>query len=129
MTGELINTDGIGTALVYIADKIGVTVAQMYEIYVHAQQTMAFVQIVFILIWFIVVFGVILITHLYIKKDASASDEDKVLVPITFGAGAAIVMFFILIALYFPLIAYMCPDYTGLKSLMSDIGQIASFIK
>jgi hypothetical protein len=32
-------------------------------------------------------------------------------------------------ALYNPLLAYMCPDYTALKSLMSDVVDIAGVIK
>jgi hypothetical protein len=61
---SLINTDGLGTALTYIADKIGITVEQMYRIYVAAQFTQAVLQIIFILIWAIAV--IIVVKKIYV---------------------------------------------------------------
>jgi cytochrome bd-type quinol oxidase subunit 1 len=128
MSGELINMDGIGNALVYIADKIGITVAQMYEIYVTAQATMAILQIVMIIICVVAMIIAGASTYSYFKKSGSSFDDiilGTIIISVIVGVAVAIIM----AALYNPLLAYMCPDYTALKSLMSDVVDIAGVIK
>lgn len=136
MTEELINMDGIGNAAIYIADKLGITIAQMYEIYVRAQVTMALIQIVMIMIWCIVF--IILLTKIskLTNKIFKITDEDKkyhegsILMAyiITF----VVCMFVIAIVLnllYDPILALMCPEYTGLKLLLKDIINVANALK
>lgn len=132
MTEELINMDGIGNALVYIADKIGITVAQMYEIYVKAQAMMALLQIVMILAIIGISISVFLICYFYaINKIFSdiKSDSDRFLASAFIAFIAFIASGFIMAMLYTPLLAYLCPEYTALKSLMGDIGNIASILR
>jgi len=134
MTEELINTDGLGTALVYIADKIGITVEQMYHIYVSAQFTMAVTQIVFILIWAVSTIIILKIAYDRNKgdlKDTShfGNNDSAILkVFICTAVGSAFIGS-ILLFLYGPVIAIFCPDYMALQSLMEDIGKIASILK
>lgn len=129
MAGELINMDGLGTALVYIADKIGITVAQMYDIYLKAQATMALLQIVMIITCVIVLIGVMIISYLLLKKQKETDEATLVFVPLILGIIAFVIVSIICMALYNPLIAYMCPEYTALKSLMYDITSVANMIK
>jgi len=139
MAGELINMDGVGTALISIADKIGITVMQMYNIYVYAQATMALVQIVMIIIWFICTFGAMVIAFTYAHKlddDESIKKTNKadriyvaLCVALLVGAVVGIIVTAILAVLYIPVIAIMCPEYTALKSLMNDVVSVAISLK
>lgn len=131
MTEELINMDGIGNALVYIADKIGVSVAQMYEIYVKAQATMALLQIALILIVIGVSIGIFLLFYFYAAKkmDDTLNDTDRFLLSGMISIVSLVIMAFICSALYYPLLAYFCPEYTALQSLMQDIGNIAKVLR
>jgi len=136
MAGELINMDGVGTALISIADKIGITVMQMYNIYVYAQATMALVQIVMIIIWFICTFGAMVIAFTYAHKlddDESIKKTNKaefrICVALLVGAVVGIIVTAILAVLYIPVIAIMCPEYTALKSLMNDVVSVAISLK
>jgi hypothetical protein len=129
MAGELINTDGLGTALVYIADKIGITVAQMYDIYVKAQAAMAIVQIIMILLWVVVVSIVAIFVYSNFKKDNKDDMFAVITVTLMSTIIIGIVLAGVLAFLYNPIIAYMCPEYMALKSLMSDISHIATILK
>jgi len=135
MAGELINMDGVGTALISIADKIGITVMQMYNIYVYAQATMALVQIVMIIIWIICTFGAMVIAFTYAHKlddDESikkTNKADRICVALLVGAVVGIIVTAILAVLYIPVIAIMCPEYTALKSLMNDVVSVAISLK
>ena len=131
MTGELINTDGLGTVLIYIADKLGLTVEQMYKIYVHAQASMAIIQIAMICVWVVVVIITLKVTFWYCKKNCNngVSSFDIIAVSIIITIVIAVILAFILDILYNPIIAYMCPEYTALKSLMNDIGNIAQILR
>ena len=128
MTGELINTDGLGTALIYIADKLGLTVEQMYKIYVHAQVSIAIIQITMICIWVVAVIITVKVTYWYCKKDSNTM-RDIIEASIIVTIIIAVILTFILVILYNPIIAYMCPEYTALRSLMNDIGNIAQILR
>lgn len=131
MTGELINMDGIGTVLMSISDKLGITLVQMYEIYYRAQFTMAVIQIVFILIWCIIVSYILY----YVYKVRSETDRSRLndlplgveMLIITAIVGA--VSGILLLLLYDPVVAIFCPDYTALRSLMSDVCNIMKAVK
>lgn len=131
MTGELINMDGIGTALMSISDKLGITLVQMYEIYYRAQFAMAVIQIVFILIWCIIVSYILY----YVYKVRSETDRSRLndlplgveMLIITAIVGA--VSGILLLLLYDPVVAIFCPDYTALRSLMSDVCNIMKAVK
>jgi len=138
MTEELINTDGIGTALVYIADKIGITVEQMYHIYVGAQVTMATVQIVMIATWFIVVALTIVFVYMFGMRSEKQEHPDRnkdayqfdvIVVSVSVGTIVGILLALVLAFMYVPIIAYLCPEYTALKSLMSDLSTITNILK
>lgn len=129
MAGELINMDGLGTALVYIADKIGITVAQMYDIYFRAQAAMAILQIVMVLVSVIVLVGVMAISYILLKKQKETDEATLVFVPLVLGIIAFVIVAVICMALYNPLLAYMCPEYTALKSLMYDITSVANLVR
>jgi uncharacterized membrane protein YagU involved in acid resistance len=129
MTGELINTDGFGTALIYIADKLGLTVDQMYKIYVHAQASMAITQIILICLWVVIVSITFIVTYSHLlKKNCKIDPAETVFFSFVVIIVIAVISAFVLLALYHPIIAYMCPEYTALKSLMNDIGSIIKIL-
>jgi uncharacterized membrane protein YidH (DUF202 family) len=128
---SLINTDGLGTALTYIADKIGITVEQMYRIYVAAQFTQAVLQIIFILIWAIAV--IIVVKKIYVWQmsiHTERYDRDTGIL-LTFLGSVIVIVFvsLILSVIYDASVAILCPEYTALQSLMKDIVNIATKLK
>jgi cytochrome b subunit of formate dehydrogenase len=128
MSGELINMDGLGNALIYIADKIGLTVNQMYDIYVNAQATMAILQIVMVIICVLAMIVSGIVVYIYFKKNGSSCDDSilaSIILAIVIGGITTVIM----VALYNPLLAYMCPEYTALKSLVYDMTNIANVLK
>jgi amino acid transporter len=136
MTNELINIDGIGMALISIADKIGITVMQMYNIYVYAQATLALVQIAMIVIWIICTFGAMVIAFKYAHKLVNDDEDvkkiqtsDRICVTLILGMVVSVLVAVILVGLYNPVIAFMCPEYTALKSLMNDVVSVAISLK
>lgn len=127
MSGELINTDGLGSALMYIADKLNITLQQMYEIYARAQFFMGIVQIAMILIWCIVMIVVFVLITKYLKlitKSDSIFEFDVMMPTLMAMLIVGSVFGVILTFLYNPILAIMCPDYMALKSMIYDIGQM-----
>jgi hypothetical protein len=128
MTGELINMDGVGTALMAISDKLGMTLLQMYDVYFRAQFVMAIVQIVFILLWCIITACIIYYTYKLrscIKRN-HYSDMPLMIEMLAVTLCAGFTIGILLLFLYDPVIAIFCPDYTALQSLIHDI---ENFIK
>lgn len=129
MAEELINTDGLGSAMIYIVDKLNMTLAQVYEIYARAQFTMGAVQILLILIWFISMIVIFVYAVNILKREAESKTmvTPDVLVPlvfIMFISGA--LLGFLLAFLYSPIMAILCPEYSALTSLMHDIGEMVN---
>ena len=130
MNETLLNTDGLGNAMIYIADKIGMTLEQVYYVYLQAQFVMATVQIVMTVICFALFF----ITFIYLYRREEKRSDNRVDIDDIFGiviVSAIITIFPLLlcVALYTPIIAMFCPEYTALNSLMNDIGHLASVLK
>lgn len=129
MAEELINMDGIGLALTSIADKIGMTVAQMYEIYVRAQFAIAIAQIVFIIIWAVIVIVVVRKVYVWAYADNKGYESDR-MGKMFFGCLATVgLVSFVMMILYDASIAIMCPEYTALQNLMGDIGDMIQLLK
>jgi hypothetical protein len=127
MTGEIIDINSISSAIIYIADKLNMTLAQIYEIYARAQFTIGIVQIVMVLAWCGIMVGVFIYTTKNFKKELGSKTifDPDVLIPTIFVMVTAGAVFgLILTALYSPVIAVTCPEYSALQSLMHDIGQM-----
>lgn len=131
MADELINMDGIGTALMYITDNLGMTVVQMYEIYARAQFIIGMVQIILILLWCIIMFFVIKSVYTWCHKkkshhcfDADDQENHNIFLTLLITSCIGVVLAFIMWTIYDPVIACLCPEYTALKSLMYDIGKM-----
>lgn len=116
------NQLGLGDALVQIADKIGVTVQQMYTIMVEAQVTIAIIQIIFILVDLIsavIIFGIVI---WFIKK--YCNDELDWGVALFLTIVGWLILSMILTLLYRPVIALMCPEYTALQEIITVFSHI-----
>jgi amino acid transporter len=132
MTSELttlVKEMGLGEAVVTVfdklADRLGITVQTIYMIIVNAQRTIALVQISFILIWI----ASILITAGFMvyrrnkkdKTDWELDDYAPLLITLLI-VGA--IMAFILVFLYEPVIALLCPEYAALKEMLAVFSNI-----
>ena len=117
MTGELVNLDGLGNAFIYIADKIGFTLQEIYTIYVSAQQAIALVQISFVLLWAIVTIVAGYCLYRYATKA-------RTMEIFHFGTLAVSAVFgIVLLFLYRPLIALLCPEYSAIQSMILTFSQ------
>ncbi len=123
MSGELINMDGIGTALVYIADKLGVTVQHIYTVYVAAQQTIAVINVLFAILFMV---GAVIITKIlytaYKAHKTSIYDSFE-LVMIFSGIGAYTALLVLLLVIRSAVVAYFCPEYMAIQSLIETFAR------
>jgi len=125
---DLITTDNLGIVLDNITDQIGITVAQMCEIYIRAQFIVGIVQIIMIVALCIIS---IVVFKFFLKQCAGAEDifgnVDKVknlFLAIVLAGLVIMLITFIMVCLYDPIIACLCPEYSAVKSLMHDIGDM-----
>ena len=117
MTGELVNLDGLGNAFIYIADKIGLTLQEIYTIYVSAQQAIALIQISFVLLWMIVTIVAGYCLYRYAKKV-------KVMEIFLFGLIAVSAATGLILAFLFPpVIALFCPEYSAIQSMINTFSR------
>ena len=117
MTGELVNLDGLGNAFIYIADKIGLTLQEIYTIYVSAQQTIALIQISFAILWAIVT----LVSGYCLYRYAT---KVKIMEIFIFGLIAVSAVFgIILLFLYLPTVALFCPEYSAIQGMINTFSR------
>lgn len=108
----------IGDALVYIADRIGMTVQQLLSLYFHGVRVEATLQLVFAVIFLLGVF-------LLVKKavlDAGNVDEEKypmrfVFLVLAIGAWGVLVS-----AVYQWVLAMLVPDYVAIQRILEALG-------
>lgn len=124
VTKAVANDMGLGDAIVYVADKIGISVQHMYEIMIHAQVTMAILNIVLMVCWCVIVAVTAVITYRTIVKphlnDKGYSSDIGMRWIVMAGVTAivALLAIFPLTILQSSLVAIFCPEYSALKEML-----------
>jgi uncharacterized membrane protein YidH (DUF202 family) len=126
MTGELINTDALAGALVTLANMLGMTIQQMYVIYVSAQQIIGIVQIVLTVVWAIGIIAILMYLYRYYKANKQPDSYSDMTGVICLVAAilACIIFTLVLWNMYDAIIAVLCPQYAALQAMMRDIGKL-----
>ena len=128
MTEVTVSEQGIGNAMIYIADKLGMTIEQMYQVYFHSQRALAMIQLSLILAFIV---GTIIITYVMYRVYTSGKVESKYMDLLQdFGKCFVIwivVVFtlaIVLVTLYYPIVALVCPEYTAIQSMISSLRSV-----
>jgi hypothetical protein len=117
---ELINTQPIADSVVYIADKLGYTVEQIYTVYTHAYTTIALVNMIALIVVSIITTIAFILIYRYLRKSNDIDDS-------AFGAGlwaglVCTITIFAAIVIRDTLIMYLCPEYTAINAILYQIG-------
>jgi hypothetical protein len=130
MVTETIARQSIGDAMVYIADKIGLTLEQVYQIYVGSQMALALIQIALILVF---VIGSVTICFLcfrtYKNETKDSKDYDHSDAQLKYGMFAIFgcAMLGLAVALlYSPITAVVCPEYSAIQAMIGDFASLVS---
>jgi len=118
---------GIGTAMVYIADKLGLTLEQVYQVYVHSQKIIALVQLVEIAAYIIGATAIIYtVRRWYLKetKDIKYVDSYVILIYSARAVIGVALLGVLLYGLYFPTIALVCPEYVAVNEMITRLAGI-----
>lgn len=112
----------ISDALVQIADKLETTTKHLAEVFINAQTTIGYINIISALLWVLIVSIICYTTHRwYIKNgDDRCSDGCAVVFCLL---GIILTLFFLLI-LKDEAIRVMCPEYMGIKDLIETLSYI-----
>lgn len=122
MTEQLINTDTLSQTLVILADKLGMGLQQMYEIYISAQQTMALLQIVFTIATTVGLMVIMFLTFKYYKNHKQDNKyEATELFCLMGGICVSLSFILVMVCLYNASLALICPQYTALHAMILDI--------
>jgi hypothetical protein len=112
---------GLGDAIVYVADKIGISVQHMYEIMLHAQITIAIINILLLIVWCAtIVVTVIVVYRKFVKphEDTTYDSGMRWLTLSVITAIVALIVACVLTSLQSSLVTVFCPEYSALKELL-----------
>jgi hypothetical protein len=116
---SLVEGQKLGDALVYIADKLGVTVQYVYEVFVKAQQTIAIINFIALVLFLVIsVVGIRLLLKRYYGRTHNEYSTDwvvEILIPaliiIIVSMGALAIMADIAVQ-------FTCPEYSAIKEML-----------
>jgi uncharacterized membrane protein len=121
----VVSGQSIGDAMMYIADKLNLTVEQVYQVYLRAQVILAIIQIVEIVIF---VIGVVIIGYIcfekYKKAEESCTFSNADLKYFMIGFVATLLLGIVLLALYDPIVALTCPEYAAMQAMIHNFASI-----
>lgn len=115
----------IGDALVQIADKLGITVQQVYELFVSVQSTKGIILIIQIFIFLI---GTFIILNYLWKVSEKMKSEEKYkgselpdVIMMFGGFFGILIYFFIIVLIGDAVLQIMYPEYFGAKELIESL--------
>jgi hypothetical protein len=127
MTNALINTEPIANAMLTIADKLGYTVQQIYQIYVAAQFKIAMINAILATASILTMLILIVYLWWYHKKLKDANDydaEEKIFYRAFFGGIIVAIIIGFLCVLQGILIQLYCPEYCAIQQMLSQFGNL-----
>lgn len=122
----MVAEQNIGNAMIYIADKLGMTIEQVYQVYLASQFTLALIGIAEIAAF--VIGCAVIVTVCYraykMENDSTTSYGDCTLKYYMIALASCVLFGLVLLALYDPIVMLICPQYATIHAMLHDFGML-----